>query len=78
MTFSTMSADENGLHNGKRDQLYFMVQWENSAYFKHVAVVLEVNEVGDTMHGLAGVFISVVEAEVEEHVQIQEFPMCCL
>ena len=55
-----------------------MVQWENSAYFKHVAVVLEVNEVGDTMHGLAGILISVVEAEVEEHVQIQEFPMCCL
>ena len=55
-----------------------MVQWENSAYFKHVAVILEVNEVGDTMHGLAGVLISVVEAEVEEHVQIQEFPMCCL
>ena len=77
MTFSTMSADENGLHNGEIS-CTCMVQWENSAYFKHVAVVLEVNEVGDTMHGLAGVFISVVEAEVEEHVQIQEFPMCCL
>ena len=65
-----------GQSNGKRVQ--FTCGSKNVIYLKHVAIIHEVNEVGDTVHGLAYLLIPVLEAKVEEHVQIQEFPVCFL